>query len=487
MSTAHIAWRTGAASLIGAAALLAGCAATGDSRSQSELIPPARLGFTANQGPAPMAWPAADWWSGFHDPRLTDLVAAALADNPNIKLAEARVRLARQAETAARATGGPDLSLNATVSRERLSEHYIYPPPFGGETVTEGRVALDFSYEFDFWGKQRAALASAVKQSGAEQAEAASARLVLAVAVARTYFQLQARYADLNVAQDTVRQREAVAALTRLRARQGLDSRAEIDLPTAQIDSSRQDVAAIEDNITLLKHQIAALTGRAPGSADDLQPAPTGQAKPATVPGALPVDLPIDLLGRRADIVAQRLRLEAAANDITAAKAEFYPNVNLTAFFGVQAIGADRLFNLGSRAASVGPALHLPIFEAGRLRANLGARYAEYDIAVEQYNQTLLDAVREVADQGALLQGIARQRQIAAASRASLQRAYDVAQVRYRGGLANKFAVLNAENALLAQRRVDANLDEREAEASVGLIRALGGGYVESSVKTGLR
>jgi NodT family efflux transporter outer membrane factor (OMF) lipoprotein len=177
---------------------------------------------------------------------------------------------------------------------------------------------------------------------------------------------------------------------------------------------------------------------------------------------ALPQSLPADLLGRRPDIVAQRLRIEASTQDIAVAKAAFYPNVDLTAFFGVQALGAGKLFDIASRTYGIGPALHLPIFNTGSLRAHLGTSYAEYDLAVEQYNQTVIDAAREVADQGTALRSIAVQRRATTDSLRSFQTAYDLSLLRYRKGLTNYLTVLNSESSLFTQKRIDAQLRERQ-------------------------
>jgi NodT family efflux transporter outer membrane factor (OMF) lipoprotein len=462
---------------VAATALLSACASMGDAKSHSKIIEPARLGLTDSAADA-ASWPAADWWTGFGDPQLTRLIETAQAGNPSIKVAEARVRLAQQAEALARAATGPSVSVNATATRERLSENYIYPPPLGGSTVTDGRVALDFSYEFDFWGKQRAALESALKRAAASQAESDSAKLVLAVSVASTYLHLQRGYDELAIDREELKQREAVVALLKLRIERGLDNRGEIDPQAGSVSSARQELAAAQENIDILKHQLAALTGTGPYTEADLE-RPSVDADPAL---ALPQSLPADLLGRRPDIIAQRLRIEASAQDIAAARAAFYPNLDLTAFFGVQAIGTSKLFDIGSRTYGVGPALHLPVFNTGSLRADLGAKYAQYDLAVEQYNQTVIDAAHEVADQGTALRSIAVQRQATKESLRSFQKAYDLNLLRYRKGLTNYLTVLNGESALFIQKRVDAQLRERQLQTSVNLIRALGGGYAPSLV-----
>jgi len=192
---------------------------------------------------------------------------------------------------------------------------------------------------------------------------------------------------------------------------------------------------------------------------------------------ALPAALPVDLLGRRPDLAAARWRIETATQDVAAARAEFYPNVNISAFIGFSTIGIDRLIRTGSEQYGVGPAIHLPIFDAGRLRANLRGRAADLDVAVETYNGSVVDAVREAADQLGSLQSIERQRRDQALAQAAAESAYDLATQRYRAGLGTYLTVLTAENNVLAQRRLTADLDARALDTQVALVRALGGGY----------
>ena len=455
-----------------AATLCAGCAGTGDNKPQSSLIEPQQAGL--NSASAAADWPDTQWWRLFGDTQLDQLIETAGAGNPSIKIAEARVRQARQYATYVGAATDPNITLNGDLNRQRYSENYIYPAPLGGSYVTDARLALDFSYEFDFWGRQRAQVDSARKQVEAELAERDSARLVLSVAVTQTSLSLQRAFEDLARAQDSVTQRGDLHAIYEMRVKKGLSSRAEAEPYIAGLASARQNVAAAQQNIDLLRHQLAALTGQGPEALASLAPP---RANAATLPA--PTALPADLLGRRPDIVAQRLRVEAAAKDIAVAKADFYPNVDLTAFFGFQSLGADDLLKASSRAYGIGPALHLPIFNRKALYAQLGARSADYDLAVEQYNQTVLDAARDVADQGATLKALAQQRKAADTALAARQRSYDLARLRRERGLTSELEVLNAETALLAEKQTQTVLREREQQATVGLIKALGGGYAE--------
>jgi NodT family efflux transporter outer membrane factor (OMF) lipoprotein len=187
--------------------------------------------------------------------------------------------------------------------------------------------------------------------------------------------------------------------------------------------------------------------------------------------------IPADLLGRRADIAAARWRVEASSSDVANAKTQFYPNINLVAFAGFSSIGLGNLLNSGSQQWGVGPAVRLPIFEAGRLRANLRGKTADLDAAVESYNAAVIDAVRDVADQVASSQAIVRQQLEQRAAQDAAESAYDIAVQRYKAGLGNYLNVLTAETSVLAQRRLAVDLAGRALDTQVALIRALGGGY----------
>ena len=182
------------------------------------------------------------------------------------------------------------------------------------------------------------------------------------------------------------------------------------------------------------------------------------------------------MLGIRPDIVAARWRVEAASNDVRNAKTQFYPNINLVGFAGFSSIGLPGLFNGGSQQWGVGPALRLPIFDAGRLRANLRGKTAELDAAVESYHAAVVDAARDVADQVTSTQAVLRQQTEQRAAQAAAEAAHEIALQRYEAGLANYLTVLSAETGVLTQRRVGVDLAARALETRVLLMHALGGG-----------
>jgi NodT family efflux transporter outer membrane factor (OMF) lipoprotein len=197
----------------------------------------------------------------------------------------------------------------------------------------------------------------------------------------------------------------------------------------------------------------------------------------------LPSSLPAELIGRRPDIVAQRLRVEAAGKDIDVAKAQFYPNVSLSAFVGLQSIGLSRFLEAGSRTFGVGPAVTLPIFDAGRLRGQLAGTQADYDAAVERYNEALVNGLREVVDQLTSFRSLEEQGRQQAHAQSTAQEAFDLALLRFREGVGNYLEVLTAESQLLAQQSLDADLRARRLSLTIRLVQALGGGFEQTKVQ----
>ena len=459
------------------AMLLGGCA------SFSGIAPSAKIvsheSLATEKTFAPLAaedkWPNAQWWKRFGDAQLDALIDEALASDGAITLrvAEARLKSASALASAATSRALPRVNLDGNSTRERFSENYIYPPPLGGSTLTVNQLALDFSYDIDFWGRNQAAIDAARSQARVVAADGQAARLALTTSIARAWFQLQRLYALRDVTLAATRQRQDILDLTRQRFNAGLDTNAELRQAEAGLPIARVDLAQIDESIALVHNQIAALLGKGPDRGITIG-LPNGHPEARI---ALPALLPAELIGRRPDLVAARWRVEAARRDIDNAKARFYPNINLVASAGFLALGASRFLDVGSRNLTVGPAISLPIFDGGSLRANLSGKDADYDAAVEQYNQTLVDALKDVADQVVSLRSVTTQLADQDLARVKTEQAYDVAMTRYKAGLATYLTVLTAQTAVLQQQRADTELKARVVDLDVGLIRALGGGY----------
>jgi NodT family efflux transporter outer membrane factor (OMF) lipoprotein len=433
---------------------------------------PANAEATTAQAPV-----SAEWWREFGDEQLNTLVAQALQTSPTLKLAQARLARARAVTEVADAATLPQLTGQLDATRQRYTANGAVPPPLAGSIRESGTAQLNASWELDFFGKNRAALDAALGSANAAEADAQAARVLLASNVARTWFQLVRLNEQSNVARRTLAQREETLKLVRDRVDAGLDTRLELRQSEGGLPEARLQLEAVQEQMALTRNALAALVGQ-PNMA--LAQTPPEQSAIKNV--AVAANIPADLLGRRADIAAARWRVEASSKDVANAKTQFYPNINLVAFAGFSSIGLGNLTNSGSQQWGVGPALRLPIFDAGRLRANLRGKTADLDAAVESYNAAVIDAVRDVADQVASSQAIVRQQTEQRAAQDAAESAYEIAVQRYKAGLGNYLNVLTAETSVLAQRRQAVDLAARALDTQVALIRALGGGYAAAQV-----
>jgi len=423
------------------------------------------------------AWPEDDWWRAYGDPQLDALMSEALAGSPSLQVAQARLRSAQAEVTRASGPRLPSTAAHAETTRQRYSENGLYPAPYAGNYFTDGRVALDFSYDLDFWGRDREVLESARANVRAAEADHAAARLALTVAVARAYFNLDLQFALLDVAKGSLEQQNAILDLTQQRASRGLENIARVKQSEANVALTRASVEYVEGSIKLVRAQLGALVGAGPDRGADLRrPHVAGPEK-----AQLPSTLPADLLGRRPDVVAQRCRVESATRGVAAAEAAFYPNVNLIAFAGFQTVGLAKLFNGGSAIVGAGPALSLPVFNRRELRGALESQQAQYDLSVAQYNQTLIDAVNEVANVVTNWDALVKEATDARIAEDAAQTAYSITKERYRAGLDNYLTVLSSENEVFLTQAIRAQLLARELNLTADLVRALGGGYPASA------
>ncbi|WP_269618056.1 efflux transporter outer membrane subunit [Zhongshania sp. BJYM1] len=421
------------------------------------------------------AWPSQAWWTSFKDPQLDGLIEEALENSPTLAIAAAKLDRANASLHYFRAASLPNAALSADATRQHYTENGMYPTSLAGTAQSSGNITLQATYELDFWGRNRAATAASRSRLAAAQAESASARLMIASAVSKTYFQLAQLQHFLSIGEGALKQRQHIYDLTKQRFDAGLDTQVELKQAETQIPITRTNIEMVKENIVNTQNALAALLGAGPDRA--LHMKATFPASDANDLALAPKDLRISLIGHRPDVVAARWQVEATQQDTSASKAAFYPNINLVAFAGVSSIGLDRLLRSSSQNYGAGPALSLPIFEGGRLRANLKTSYAEYDAAVANYNLTLIDALRDVADQlnsYRFLQTQIEQQQLALLAASS---AYDLAIQRYQAGLGNYLSVLNAQSMVIQQQLFQSQLRARELTNRVELARALGGGY----------
>jgi NodT family efflux transporter outer membrane factor (OMF) lipoprotein len=455
-----------------AATALSACATLPPAAPARLARPPQSYAAAQSLAGAARDWPADDWWRAYRDPQLDALMGEALAGSPTLAVAQARVRKAEASEQRSRLL--PTISANASAREEKQSYSAGIPRAFVPHGYNDyGRATLDFSWELDFWGKNRAAVAALISETRAAEADAAQARLILSTNVAAAYADLARLYSERDVSARAMDVQAETSKLVQSRVTNGLDTLAEQRQAEAEPLQAKADLAAIDEQISLTRNRLAALAGAGPDRGLTLTRPAAGALKPIGVPA----ELAANLVGRRPDVTAARWRAEAAASRIHEARAEFFPDVNLAAFIGVQSLFLNKLTTSGSDIGSVGPAVSLPIFNGGHLRQNLRGAEADRDAAVASYDAAVTEAFRQVADVIASAKALDGQVADSRAALAASEDAYRIAKLRYQGGLSTYPSVLLAEQAVLNRRRTVADLEARALSLDVELVRALGGGF----------
>lgn len=419
------------------------------------------------------AWPSDRWWQRLGDPALDALIEEGLRGSPDVAVAASRVRESEALADQAAAARGPQLTIDGQVGVNKQSENLGIPPQFVPKgIISTGRLTATGRFELDLWGRNRAALAAARGDAAAAEVDAAQARLLLTTNIVSGFADLAQYHNERDVAVGALQVRQSAARLTAERVAVGVDTRGSQSQAESRVPPARADILALDEAIALTQNRLAALVGAGPDRGRAI-------ARPVlrAVPIGLPADARLTLAGRRPDLVAARLRAEAASDRIKVARADFYPNFNIGALIGLQSLGLGNLFDTRSTYGSAGPAFTLPVFDGGRIRGRYRGARAEYETAVARYDQTLVGALREVAD--AVTSRAAADARVVEQRRA-LAFALDaqrIARLRYAGGLSNQEPVLNTDDTLLQLQRALVDIEARRTALDVALIRALGGGY----------
>ncbi len=461
---------------------LAGCAQIPAFDKPVQAKPVEQLGSSVSFTAPAAAWPDDHWWRAYGDPQLNALIEEALRDSPNLAVAQARLRQAGAMTQMAGAARMPEVSADASFNEAKQSYNYLIPRaalPQGWNDY--GQATLNLSWELDFWGKNRSALAAATSEQQAAQAEVAQTRLILSTSVASAYADLVHLFTVRDTAEAALALRTKSVELFRQRHEFGLENLASVRQVEARQAAAEAQLLAIDEYIGLQRNSIAALLGAGP----DRGLAITRPNVRFTGSTGLPPNLALELLGRRPDIAAARLRTEAAAKRIDQQKAGFYPSVNLMAFAGVQSLGIDNLSKSGSNFGSVGPAISLPIFNTERLQGQLRGAHAEYDAAVSAYNATLTNALHEVADVATSRKSLDGELVASRAAVAAAAEAHSIVSARYKGELATYLDVLTAEDQLISAQRGLADIETRAMVIDVAMVRALGGGFQSADKLSG--
>ncbi|MFO7982676.1 MAG: efflux transporter outer membrane subunit [Desulfuromonadales bacterium] len=415
--------------------------------------------------------PRGEWWTIFEDPALDRLEEQAMADNPGLQAAMARVVQARAGLAGNRSERYPQLDLNPSARRTRTTFE-----EFG---VSEGIIFNDFSfpldlgYEVDLWGRVRRSVESASAEAEASLADYRSARLSLQAEVARTWFTLRALDSESDLLHRAIELRRENLDLVRSRFEAGESGKLDVNRAQTELAVAEAEAKAVARNRSALVHALAVLTGQQ-ASVFIIEDRPLDIEAPAIAP-----TLPATLLERRPDVAAAERRMAAANARIGVAKAAFFPAIRLAGSAGFTSSEASELFSWDSRTWGLGPNLSLPIFDGGRNRANLERAEAAWNEVAADYRSQVLEAIGEVEDGLSGLRYLGEQADFLKKAVDSAAEAAELSRKRYRAGMVSYLEVVDAERIMLETQRQSARILGQRLETSVFLIKALGGGWEE--------
>jgi len=416
--------------------------------------------------------PRGQWWEIFGDPDLHALEERVAAANQNLKIAEARLRAARALVRFNRAALFPTISTSVGASSIRDSANRPFVPQ-GLNTGSSGDIlfSLDMSYEIDLWGRIRRTVAAARQEAQATAADLETARLSLQAELAMDYFELRAADAQKQLLDETVKAFEAALRLTTNRFQGGAAPKSDVAQAQTQLDTTRAQATDVTVQRAQLEHAIATLIGEPPATFS-LSPRPLD-----TRPPDVPVGLPSQLLERRPDIAAAERRVAEANEQIGIAKAAYFPALMLNASVGFEGSSFGNALNASSLLWAVGASITQTIFDGGRRRATSDVARASYDATVAAYRETTLTAFQQVEDNLAALRILEQESQQQRRAVESAQESLRLFTNRYRGGVDNYLQVITAQTVTLSNQRTEIDILRRRMDASVLLVKAVGGGW----------
>lgn len=420
------------------------------------------------------------WWSRFDDPLLGSLVERAIAANPDLRLAEARVREARALRAVAASALWPAVEVSGSYSRVRNSENALPQPGLAGALPGLElehdlfRTGFDAAWEIDIFGRARRGVEAAEAQAEAAVEDRRAVVVTLLGEVAANYVEHRALQRRLEVTRANLEAQRETLELTRVRFEAGLAAGLDVSRAEAQVSATAAQIPALETAIKQTAHRLERLLGLHPGAlaAELSSPAPIPR-----LPAEVMVGIPSELLRRRPDIRGAERRLAAATAQVGVAVAELFPRFSLTGAGGLQSFSAGDLLAAGSRFWSIGPTVRWPVFSAGRIRANIEVQNARQEAALRQYEKTILGALEEVENALVALANEQARRESLLASVAASRSALESARELYLSGLADFLTVLDAQRALLAAENELIASEGALASDLVSLYKALGGGW----------
>ncbi|MDW2642119.1 multidrug resistance outer membrane protein MdtQ [Citrobacter sp. HN-141] len=457
--------------------LMVGCAPMHDNRQSLSQQTPAVNVDSALPAALKNGWPDSQWWKAYHDPQLNALIDSTLKNSPDMQVAEQRIQLAEAQAKAVKAQDGPEIDFSADVERQKMSAEGLMGPfatDLDGNTgpwYTNGTFGLTAGWNLDLWGKNRAEVAARIGEVKAREAEREQTRQLLASGVSRLYWEWQTQAALKTVLTQIKNEQQNVITVDRQLYQNGITS--SVEGVETDIDSSKteQQLNDVSGKMKVIEARLSALTN-SQSSVMKLK----ATALPA-VESQLPSQLGYSLLARRPDLQAAHWYIESSLSSIDAAKAAFYPDVNLMAFLQQDALHLSDLFRHSAQQMGVTAGLTLPIFDSGRLNANLDITKAQSNLTVANYNKAVVDAVNDVARAASQVETLAQKNQHQQQIEHDAQRVVGLAQARYSAGIIAVSRVSEAKIPALREQLNGLVLQGQWLDASIQLTSALGGGY----------
>lgn len=462
---------------------LTGCAPSHDVNAGITPQTPAMSVSSSLPAALQNGWPQSQWWKQYQDPQLDALITRALTNAPDLKVAQQRIALAEAQARMAEAADGPAVNFSSDVERQKMSAEGLMGPfaltdPAAGTTgpwYTNGTFGLTAGWDLDLWGKNRAEVEGRIGLVRARNAELQQAQQLLASSVARLYWEWQTEAAIKTVLSNIEQQQEAIVAVDRELYQQGITSSVEGAETDISAGKTQQKLAEVAGNMKIIEARLLALTnGQSSMLTLHSVPLPAVQTK-------MPASLGYELLARRPDLQAAHWYIEASLKEVDAARAAFYPDINLMAFLQQDALHLSDLFRHSAQQMGVTAGLTLPIFDSGRLNANLDIASAQNSLSIANYNKAVVDAVNQVAHSATqvetLMEKNARQKQV----QQDASRIVALAEARLKAGLIAGSRVNQARIPALEEQINGLKLQGQWLDASIQLTSALGGGYHFSS------
>ena len=425
-------------------------------------------------------WPKSEWWKDYNDPQLNSLIAKAIADAPDMEIARQRITLAEAQAKAAVAADGPQLDFSADVERQKMSAEGLMGPfaltdPAAGTTgpwYTNGTFGLTAGWDLDLWGKNRAQIEARIGKVNAQKAELEQTRQLLASSVARLYWEWQTEVAVGDVLTQIKQEQENIIGADRELYQHGITS--SVEGVETDINASKTDeqLADVHGKMKAIEARLNALTST-PSITLARHALPDVEA-------SLPSTLGYELLARRPDLQEAHWYIEASMSEVEAAKAAFYPDVNLMAFLQQDALHLSDLFRSSAQQMGVTAGLTLPVFDSGRLNANLDIAQAQNNLSVANYNKAVVEAVNQVARTASEVETLTAKNQHQRKVEKDAARVVGLAQARFSAGIIAGSRVSEAKIPALKEQIAGLMLQGQYVDATLQLTSALGGGYHHS-------